>query len=423
MNDLTHNGMIYHQRRQLIDGQLVFVVNSHPSKNASAEITADGKYVTLLDMVTGKSYSYHARSSNGKVTFRVDLSPAGSALFAISRKPSGEPEYMTTDGNETVIVSDEPISVKRESDNVLVVDWLDLKTSKSFKKDVYFMNALNSLFTENGVEMGNPWQHKIQYKLDYLALDSIFDNDSGFEASYHFTINPDLNEELMKEIRAVVERPGMWIVNINGQKVEKVPGEWWIDKDFAIYPIGKYLRQGTNSLTLKADRMNILAEVMPVYILGNFLVKPGKKDFEITGGTINGQGSWREEGMPFYSAKVAYLQNFKISSTAGANFKVKLPAWNGIVASVSVNGQPAGEIAWQPYELDVTPFLKDGANEIKVEITGSLKNTFGFFYQKSEGWIFGPWSWNYAPATRPSADGYYLMDYGLFKPFELIKEE
>jgi hypothetical protein len=169
--------------------------------------------------------------------------------------------------------------------------------------------------------------------------------------------------------------------------------------------------------------MNILAEVMPVYILGDFLVKPAKTGFEICEGDIITVGSWREAGLPFYSGKVSYTQNFSIGNPGSSSYKIKLPNWNGTVASVSVNGQPAGLVAWQPYEVDVTPSLKDGANEITVTITGSLKNTFGFFYQKSEGWIFGPWSWNYAPPKPPSADGYYLVDYGLFKPFELLKVE
>jgi hypothetical protein len=421
--DQKQNGMLYHQRRQFNDGQLVFVVNSHPSKQASAEITIEGKYVTLLDLVTGKSYNYQAKTANGKVTFQIDLSPAGSALFAITDKPFGEQEFKTVTGNETEIISDGPVAVKRESDNVLVVNWLDLKTAKSDKKDVYFMNALIGLFNEKGIELGNPWQHKIQYKKDYLALDSLFKNDSGFEVSYHFYINPNLNKESMKAIRAVVERPGMWGVAVNGQTVEKIPGAYWIDKEFPVYSVGQFLKPGKNTLTLNASRMNILAEVMPVYILGDFLVKPARTGFEIAEGDISTLGSWRDAGLPFYSQKVAYTQTINIENPGNATFKVKLPAWNGTVASVSVNGTPAGLIAWQPYELDVTSLLKGGINEVTVEVTGSLKNTFGFFYQKSEGWIFGPWSWNYAPAKPPSADGYFLVDYGLFKPFELIKLE
>ncbi len=418
--DHTKNGMLYHQRRMFDDGQLLFVVNSHPTQKASGDITVKGKYVTRLDLVSGKIHAYPAKSQDGTVLFKFNLEPVGSALFVISDQQPEEPEFTTVSGIESVIESTSQIAVKRESDNILMVNYLDLKTSRSDKKDIYFMNALIGLFNENGIEMGNPWQHKIQYKKDYLALDSLFNDDSAFEASYHFNINQNLNAEAMKAIRAVVERPELWKVYINGNLVEKTVGAYWIEKGFPEFAVGQFLKPGKNTLTLKASRMNILAELLPVYLLGDFLVEPAKEGFEISGGEISIVGSWREAGLPFYSQKVAYSQKFSIERVAGTAFKVKLNKWNGSVAEVLVNGQSAGLIAWQPNELDVTSLLKDGSNEIMVKVTGSLKNTFGFFYQKSDSWIFGPWSWNDAPAKIPSVNQYYLVNYGLMEPFELV---
>jgi len=421
MNDQSGNGMLYHQRRKLSDGQLLFVVNSHPLKKANAEVTVEGKYVSKLDLVSGKVYTYPAKAENGKVTFQIDLDPVGSALFIVCNQKPTEPEYVPDSGVETAIENTGAVKIKRESDNILMVNYLDLKTAKSDKKDVYFMNALVGLFNENGIEMGNPWQHKIQYKKEYLVLDTLFKAGSGFEASYHFQINQNLSAAAMKSIRAVVERPELWKVSINGQSIEKTSGAYWIDKDFPVFAVGEFLKPGINTLTLNAPRMNILAEVMPIYLLGDFLVQPVKKGFEIAEGDISTLGSWREAGFPFYSQKVAYTENFSLAKKTGASYKVKLKKWNGSVAEVLVNGQSAGLIAWQPYELDVTPFLKDGTNEIAIKVTGSLKNTFGFFYQQNDGWIFGPWSWNSAPDKIPSASEYFLMDYGLMDKFVLLQ--
>ncbi|HSO89257.1 MAG TPA: glycosyl hydrolase [Draconibacterium sp.] len=421
MNDQTKNGMLYHQRRILDDGQLLFVVNSHTSQKAVAEITVEGKFVTKLDLVKGEIYSYPAQAEDGKVTFQVELDPVGSAMFTITNKKTEEPEYAKVSGAETVVESSGAVAVKRESDNIMMVNYLDLKTAKSDKKDVYFMNALIGLFEENGVAMGNPWQHKIQYKKTWLEMDTLFKDNSWFEASYHFNINSSLDATAMKSIRAVVERPELWKVSINGNEVSKNEGKYWIEKSFPEFAVGEYLKQGKNTLTIKAPRMHILAEVMPVYLLGDFLVKPAKQGFEITDGAIETLGSWREAGLPFYSHKVAYSENFSISKADGTSFKVKLNQWNGSVAEVLVNGQSAGLIAWQPNELDVTSLLKEGENEITVKVTGSLKNTFGFFYQDNNNWIFGPHSWNYAPEKAPAGSEYFLMDYGLMEPFQLIR--
>ena len=95
--------------------------------------------------------------------------------------------------------------------------------------------------------------------------------------------------------------------------------------------------------------------------------------------------------------------------------------WNGSISEVWINGKPAGVISWQPNELDVTSWLIEGENEIVVKVIGSLKNTFGFFYNSNDNWIFGPHSWNEAPDKIPPASEYFLMDYGMFEPFELVE--
>jgi hypothetical protein len=363
---------------------------------------------------------YPAKTENGKVSFRIDLEAAGSALFTVTGQNYDEPVYPAGSGEAVKIESTGPTVVKRESDNVLVVNYLDLKTAKSDKKDIYFMDAMISLFRENGVSMGDPWQHKIQYKKKYLELDTLFKEGSGFEASYHFNIHDSLSTADMKSIRAVTERPDLWSVSMNGNRVPKTEGSYWIDKDFGVFAVGPFLKPGKNTLTLKAPRMHILAELMPVYFLGDFLVKPAGPGFEITGGEIGSLGSWREAGLPFYAQKVAYAQSFVVNKTERSIFKVKLKQWYGTVAGVLVNGQPAGLIAWQPYDLDITSLLNNGRNSVAVTVTGSLKNTFGVFYNKNDDWIIGPHSWMNAPAKEPSASGYFLLDYGLFEPFELL---
>jgi hypothetical protein len=167
--------------------------------------------------------------------------------------------------------------------------------------------------------------------------------------------------------------------------------------------------------------MHILAEVMPVYLLGDFDVVPAKSGFELAKAEPDTLGSWKQNGLPFYSQKVAYQRNYSVSKEVGANYLVHLNKWNGTVVEVIVNGSPAGLIAWQPYECNVSSLLHEGENEITVKITGSLKNTFGFFYQEANNWIYGPHSWNYSPGKAPGVEGYFLPDYGLMEPFELVK--
>ena len=421
MIDKSRNGMLYHQRRILDNGQLLFMVNSHETENAVADVSTDGKYVLKLDLITGEEFIYRCDQKNGLVSFNVDLDPVGSALFLIANKKPGNLEKIVDLKKEKLLEQGGPVSVMREGDNVLMVNYLDLKTSESDKKEIYFMDALIGLFQENGIEIGNPWQHKIQYKKDYLALDSLFEDNTGFEACYHFNIDESLSQEIMKSIRIVVERPELWQISINGNAISKRPVDYWIDTDFPQFAIGEFLKSGANTLTLSATRMHILAELMPVYLLGDFLVMPSERGFDITAGEIGSTGSWRQEGLPFYSQKVAYSQSFNVNKAPNAIFRIRLNKWNGSIAEVWVNGEQAGVIAWQPNELDITTLLKEGRNEIEVKVIGSLKNTFGFFYHDNNNWIFGPHSWNYAPESIPEASEYFLIDYGLFEPFDLVQ--
>ncbi|KKL10671.1 hypothetical protein LCGC14_2553500, partial [marine sediment metagenome] len=48
---------LYHQRRILDDGQLLFVANSHKTKSAHAEVIVQGKYVIKLDLVQAEEYT------------------------------------------------------------------------------------------------------------------------------------------------------------------------------------------------------------------------------------------------------------------------------------------------------------------------------------------------------------------------------
>ena len=99
------------------------------------------------------------------------------------------------------------------------------------------MDALLALFESHGLEMGNPWQHKIQYRQEYVTRDTFPDN-SGFSARYHFTISKESDLLSMKDIKAVVEGHELWDVYINGQPGSE-RGRNLLDRSgFSLFPGG-----------------------------------------------------------------------------------------------------------------------------------------------------------------------------------------
>jgi hypothetical protein len=411
-------GELYHQRRVMDDGQLLFVVNTDSAKSVSAIVSAKGKQLIKIDLMTGECFSLPSIEDNGQLSFEIKLPPIGSALYYLSTKKIDETQAPVTPINEQIVKGTGIIKVHPENENVLVLDYLDLKSQKIDIKETYFMKAMHQLFDSAGFKMGNPWQHKIQYKQDYLALDT-FKVGSGFEVNYHFTIAQSADAKTISKLTAVVERPELWDVIINGKKVEK-SDRWWIDREFFKFPIGDKVQKGLNTLTLKAAKMSVYAELMPAYIVGDFVLNPLVQGFEISTGVLSKLGSWKSMGYPFYAQKVAYSENFEVTKS-DAQFKVKLNEWKGIMAEVFVNQKKAGIIAYPPYELNISQFITNGKNEVSVSVVGSLKNTFGYFYKDNHNWINGPGDWDTAPAKIPGIEKYFLMDYGLQEPFSLIK--
>jgi hypothetical protein len=425
-------GELYYQRRIMKDGQLIFVVNSDTIQNALASINVKGASVVKMDLITGKCYQVpvkmvNSQSKIGVSQFSIDIPPVGSALYYISNENVSEPVDNYSDSQSIREIKESNSSKIRvicDNENVLVIDYLDLKAKNIDMPETHFMKAMYKLFEVNKFPMGNPWQHKIQYKQDYLALDT-FKVGSGFEAAYHFNVSQSIDLKSLGKISAVVERPELWKIYLNGYPLPSVSTdgtkEWWVDRDFHRFPIGDKLKKGENILTIKAEKMSVHAELMPVYIVGDFLLKPLKQGFEIANGKLSGLGSWKDKGYPFYSQKVSYSQVFSLPDK-DSHYLVKLDKWNGTLAEVAVNGTNAGLIAYPPYQLDISSFLKPGDNEIKITVIGSNKNSFGYFYRPMKKGIIGPGDWNSAPDKIPSFSQYFLMDYGLFEPFSLMEK-
>ena len=168
--------------------------------------------------------------------------------------------------------------------------------------------------------------------------------------------------------------------------------------------------------------MSVNAEIEPVYILGDFSVKPaGKGWFVAPPVKVYSTGSWLKQGLPFYSWGMSYSRNFLIHQPEG-KWKVALGNWNGTVAGVTVNGQKATVIAFPPYESDITPLIHDGANNIEVTVIGSLRNLLGPHHNNPPEGFVSPWTWRNVKSYPPGSE-YSLIDYGLYDNFYLINEK
>ena len=82
--DVT-GGTLYHHRRILSDGQLLFLVNSSTATSLTGSFKTKGADAIEMNTLTGEKYGYANRRSGDEISCSFSLPPAGSLLLFIPK--------------------------------------------------------------------------------------------------------------------------------------------------------------------------------------------------------------------------------------------------------------------------------------------------------------------------------------------------
>ena len=410
--DKDDKGILFHHRRAVKDGEFLLLVNTSIDVPSAGVIRSTVQSVERWDPSTAEISMYPFGKVSAGVKSRFEIPPCGSLLLFLSKKahePVDEVEKAAK-----VVASRGESEVGLIEENVLTLDYVDITAGGEAMKNIYFYQASKFAFAKNGMGQ-NPWDSAVQFGDELIK--KTFGPESGFEATYRFTIE----QQLPKRLWIIIERPDLYAITCNGKTVCAEKGLWWIDKSFGKIDITEAAKVGENAVTIKASPFTIYHELEPAYVLGTFKLRTADSGFVVVGESEPDVklGSWKEQGYPFYAAGVSYRQKFDIALPAG-QYLVELRKWYGSVAEIVVNGAPAGYIAYQPWRCDVTDAIKAGTNTIEVVVIGTLKNTLGPHHA---GEVLGsawPGMFQKAPQTGPPpGKEYHTIDYGLFEPFVL----
>ncbi len=409
-------GNLFHHRREYKDGQFVFLVNSSMDDEVKGTFKMKGKTALEMNGFTGEFYTYPHEPSGKELAISFNIPPAGSLMLFVSGRKIAAPQKAAPPINEQIVETASDLEITPLRHNALKVDFCDLFIDGKEYKNIYFSKASDIVYEKYGFQ-GNPWNHSVQYKSQIVERDTF--KTGGFRVQYKFEVKGDLSEA---DFKISVERPEIFTVKVNGSPVQPLDGEWFLDRAFPVYDIRSLVRPGTNTVEIQVSPMSVFAEIEPIYVMGDFSVLPAA-----TGWFIDMKkpapelGSWKDQGLPFYSWEVGYKKSYQVDNT-GKSWKVALPAWHGTVAEVVVNGESAGTIGFEPYELDVTGFIKSGNNSVELRVTGSLKNLLGPHFKNPAPGLAGPGHWKNVESDIPGS-AYQMMDYGLFENFNLISYE
>jgi hypothetical protein len=414
-------GILFHHRRQLADGEVLFLVNTSITNSSSGTVRSKLPGLECWDLYTGEVKPYASSKIEDGISAKFDLPPSGSLLLFLSQKP-----VTTVIPKESVatLSCTGPVKIKRLEPNVLTLDYVDVTAGGETREDLYFYQANQFAWQKNGLER-DPWDSAVQFKDELIR--KTFPAGSGFTACYKFTIT----KAVPRDLAIVIERPDLYTITCNGQNVQAKRNQWWLDKAFGRINIASVAQVGENTVTITASPFTMFHELEPAYVLGDFTLESTDKGFVIAPAQVLTLGAsavradhpmragWNQQGHPFYSAGVSYQESFDVPEAKG-RFVIRLPSWYGSVARVVVNGKEAGFIDAPPWDCDVTKWIKRGPNEVEVVVFGTLKNTLGPHHGNPA--LGSAWPGNFhvgrSPGPPPGA-GYSTVAYGLFEPFEL----
>ncbi len=266
--DHTDEGILFHHRRQLADGEILLIVNSSIESPAKATLNTDALGIEQWDLYSGETKPFPFSAGLAHVT----LPPSGSLLLFLSKKPL-TPAAPSLEIKSSLAASG-PLEIRRLEPNVLTLDYVDISAGGETRTNQYFYAANQFAWQKNGMER-NPWDSAVQFKDELITKK--FPADSGFTASYRFTIEGAVPANLA----IVIERPDLYTINCNGQPITAKPGDWWLDKAFGRIPIANAAHGGENVVTLKAAPFTMFHEIESAYVLGDFTLKPTQRGFVI----------------------------------------------------------------------------------------------------------------------------------------------
>lgn len=420
------SGNLFHQRRRLDDGELLFLVNTSIEERARGRVSSLARSVEQWDPMTGDVSPYPLRKRSDGGSMRFDLPPCGSLLLFLSdlsttTPPAADRSFEEEDERELeaaerlsgrTLEGTSPVEARRIEPNVLTLDYVDLLAGGERRRGLYYYEANRLAFAANGLER-NPFDSAVQLRDELIGRS--FPEESGFEAAYRFVIE----EKAPATLDIVIERGDLYTITVNGAPVKADPGRWWLDRAFTRVDIAALARVGENCVTIRASPFTLWHEIEPAYLLGDFTLAPASSGFVLRPPVALQLES--HDGRPFYGAGIAYRQRFEIARPGG-RYHVRLGAWNGSVARVAVNGRDAGRIAFRPWELDVTGLIRPGENVVEVTVIGTLKNTLGPHHAGKLRGSAWPAAFRQAPRTGPPPGADYdTIVYGLFDPFTLTE--
>jgi len=370
-----------------------------------------------LDPRTGQVCAAEAAAKDGGWEIRTSLPRLASRLFIIPKQAGppapARPKPLKEIGAEPLAPARWDIRLSEA--NNLVLDRPRYKIAgkdwqgpeEILRVDSAVRDALG--IPHRGGAMVQPWAQEKPANPKRL----------GVALAYTFDVKAVPSGELF----LALERPEYYRVAVNGAAVSTdADCGWWVDKSLRRLPIDPMMLQpGANEITLQCDYDVTHSGFEIIYLLGDFGTTVDGTNVAVAAPPASlAIGDWVGQGLAFYSGSVGYRQTIRPKIKAGERLSVRLGEFRGVAVRVLVDGRPAGVLAWEPYELDITDLVHGSDEaELVLEVIGHRRNSHGphHFSEKWPSWT-GPGE--YVATGDRWFEGYQLVPCGLMSPPALV---
>lgn len=267
------------------------------------------------------------------------------------------------------------------------------------------------------------------------------------EMEFGFKIADSIDIASIGPVYLVLEKASGCSVTVNRRAVNTVCG-WWKDTSFDKIEISPLLRNGENKvnvslhfyqedhvydilfgkevLEVEINRLTYTTELESIYIIGDFGVfSESKYSFAEKKGMITSggffiskkpdqvdEGEIVSQGFCFYAGNSMLKRTITFTEDVILNGVIlDLGRVDAVATRVFVNGHDLGLIPWAPYQIDISRYIKTGANEIGIMLYGSNRNLLGPHH-----YIYGQ-NTNVAPHSFTDYEGwresYCFVRFGL----------
>jgi hypothetical protein len=371
--------------REVEDGAMILLYNTSHTEAIRFTLQSDlaGNNPVLWDPASARCYDTESDSEG-----RLELSLSPSSLVWLTSGSLSKDAFIAGKYNLPVEYDesrslDMDWSVKRLSPNAITLDFAGWST-------------------DGGLTYSQP-----------EPVIGIFQrlSDTRYEGALSLVYRL-MVEDLPGSARLVVEQPEMYqTVKVNSHAVKFDGSGYFIDPGFISSDIKEYLIRGENMIRLDLEFRPAIpespdqtkrygTEIESIYITGDFAVngygektishsqrndspdmvkKPVHRyqSFGIGREKTKFKGNLTTEGYPFFAGAFELSGTFYAEKEPGYRYFLNFPLSESVVTIVELNGSLADTLAWSPFSTEVTPFLYNGENKIRLTLYSSLRNLLG----------------------------------------------